>query len=135
VVLIALGTLLILPVDQDARSEPRPTETDPAQATEPAVEKTPKPSTKASKETRQSAYEKLALNKLDIKEPGTQRTGSYPGARTRAAEGIRAPRKGGTGERLRATRTSAESSYAESSGAEGSGTESSGTESSRSESS
>src|SRR3954453_107186 len=67
--LIALGTLLILPVIQDARSEPRPTEADPAQATEPAVEKAPKPSTKASKETRQSAYEKLALNKLDIKEP------------------------------------------------------------------
>jgi hypothetical protein len=67
--LIALATLLILPVIQDARSEPRPTDTDPAQATEPAVEAAPKPSTKASKETRQSAYKKLALNKLDIKEP------------------------------------------------------------------
>ena len=66
---IALGTLLILPVNQDARSEPRPTEAVSAQATEPTVEKAPTPSTKASKETRQSAYEKLALNKLDIKEP------------------------------------------------------------------
>jgi sortase A len=67
-VLIALATLLILPVVQDARSEPRPTEAVPAQATDPAVEKAPGPSTKASKVTRQSAYEKLALNKLNIEE-------------------------------------------------------------------
>ena len=67
-VLIALATLLILPVIQDARSEPRPTEVDPTQATDPAVEKAPGPSAKESKETSQSAYEKLALNKLDIEE-------------------------------------------------------------------
>jgi sortase A len=69
IVLVALGTLLILPVIQDARSEPRPTEAVPAKGTNPTLEKAPKPSTKASKETRQSAYEKLALNKLDIEEP------------------------------------------------------------------
>lgn len=76
--LIALGTLLILPVIQDARSESRPTEAVPAQATNPAVEKAPEPSTKASKETRQSAYEKLALNKLDIEEPAPKEPAPTP---------------------------------------------------------
>lgn len=45
---------------QDARSEPRPAET------ASVVEENPEPTAKTSKETRESAYEKLALNKLTI---------------------------------------------------------------------
>lgn len=60
VVLIALVALLVLPAMQDARSEPRPAET------ASVVEETPEPTAKASKETTESAYEKLALNKLTI---------------------------------------------------------------------
>jgi sortase A len=45
---------------QDARSEPRTAET------ASVVEETPEPTAKASRETRESAYEKLALNKLTI---------------------------------------------------------------------
>jgi len=41
----------------------------PAKAKATLVEKAPEPSTKASEKTRQSAYEKLALTKLNIEEP------------------------------------------------------------------
>jgi hypothetical protein len=60
VVLIAFVALPILPAMQDARSEPRPAET------ASVVEETPEPTAKATGETRESAYEKLALNKLTI---------------------------------------------------------------------
>ncbi len=65
-VLIALVTLPILPATQDARSEPRPVQT------APAVEEAPEPSTRVSKETRESDYEKLALNKLTIERPAPE---------------------------------------------------------------
>jgi len=61
VVLIALVALPILPAMQDARSEPRPAETTPA-----AAEEAPKRTATVNRETRESAYEKLALNKLTI---------------------------------------------------------------------
>jgi LPXTG-site transpeptidase (sortase) family protein len=60
VVLIALVALPILPAMQIARSEPRPAETSSM------VEETPEPAAKATGESRESAYEKLALNKLTI---------------------------------------------------------------------
>ena len=60
VILIALVALPILPAMQIARSEPRPAETSSV------VEETPEPTAKATGETRESAYEKLALNKLTI---------------------------------------------------------------------
>jgi hypothetical protein len=59
-VLIALVALPVLPAMQDARSEPRPVKT------ASVVEETPESTAKASKETRESVYEKLALNKLTI---------------------------------------------------------------------
>ena len=59
-VLIALVALPVLPAMQDVRSEPRPAET------ASVVEETPESTAKASKETRESVYEKLALNKLTI---------------------------------------------------------------------
>jgi sortase A len=50
----------------DARSEPRPVEADAAKEKEPTVEKATESSGRASKETRESAYDRLALDKLTI---------------------------------------------------------------------
>jgi hypothetical protein len=57
---------------QDARSEPRPAE--PASI----VKETPEPTAKASKETRESAYEKLALNKLTIEREAPEKPAPAP---------------------------------------------------------
>lgn len=57
---------------QDARSEPRPAET------ASVVEETPEPTAKASKETRESAYEKLALNKLTIEREAPEEPAPAP---------------------------------------------------------
>jgi hypothetical protein len=50
----------------------------PAKAKATVVEKAPEPSTKASEKTRQSAYEKLALTKLNIEEPAPKETTPTP---------------------------------------------------------
>jgi sortase A len=57
---------------QDARSEPRPTET------ASVVEETPEPTAKASKTTREAAYEKLALNKLTIEREAPEEPAPAP---------------------------------------------------------
>jgi sortase A len=93
VVLIALVALPILPAMQDARSEPRPAET------ASVVEETPESSAKASKETRESAYEKLALNKLTIER-------EVPEEPAPAPEPERKPRKKEPERRVRAEVTS-----------------------------
>jgi hypothetical protein len=60
VVLIALVVLPILPAMQDIRLEPRPADTTSV------VEETHEPTAKANKEIRESAYDKLVLNKLTM---------------------------------------------------------------------
>ena len=70
--MIALATLPVWPSTQDARSEPRPAET------ASTVEETPEPPAKSSKETRESAYEKLALNKLTIERPAPREPAPAP---------------------------------------------------------
>ncbi len=57
---------------QNARSEPRPAET------ASVVEEIPEPSTKANGETRESAYEKLALNKLTIEREAPEEPAPVP---------------------------------------------------------
>jgi sortase A len=78
---------------QDARSEPRPAET----AT--MVEETPEPTAKVSKETRESAYEKLALNQLTIKREAPEEPAHAP-------EPKRKPQKKEPERRVRAGATS-----------------------------
>lgn len=58
----------MLPATQDARSESRSVEAVPAESTDPKVEKAPESSARARKETREAAYEKLALERLTIDE-------------------------------------------------------------------
>jgi sortase A len=76
VVLIALVTLPVLPVMQGAKLEPRSVKTSLA------VEETPEASTRASKEARESDYEKLALNKLTIERPAAKEPASEEPAPT-----------------------------------------------------
>jgi sortase A len=78
---------------QDARSEPRPAE----KAS--MVEETPEPTAKATGETRESAYEKLALNKLTIEREA-------PEEQTPAPEPERKPQKKEPERRVRAGATS-----------------------------
>jgi len=93
VVLIASFILPVLPTPQDARSEPRPVET------APAVEETPEPTAKATKESRESAYEKLALNKLTIEREAPEEPAPAP-------EPERKPQKKEPERRVRAGATS-----------------------------
>ncbi len=66
IVLIALATLLVSPSTQAAKTIPE-------KAVFPAADQTTKPSAKADKETRESAYEKLRLdNKLVIERPAPE---------------------------------------------------------------
>ncbi len=65
----------------------------------PAVEKTPEPTAKATKETRESAYEKLALNKLTIEREAPKEPAPAP-------EPERKPRKKELERRVRAGATS-----------------------------
>ncbi len=67
--LIVLAILSVLLATQFTVTEARPVEAVPVKATDPVTEKAPKPSAKASKKTKESAYEKLALNKLVIERP------------------------------------------------------------------
>ncbi len=93
VVLIASLILPVLPTPQDARSEPRPAET------ASAVEETPEPAAKATKETKESAYEKLALNKLTIEREAPEEPAPAP-------EPERKPQKKEPERRVRAGATS-----------------------------
>ena len=77
--LVALATLAALPTTQAARTEPRPIEAIPAEATRPAAEKASKLS-RAGKAARESAYDKLSLNKLSYRETGPKEAGSRPKA-------------------------------------------------------
>jgi sortase A len=72
VILIALVALPILPAMQNARSEPRPAEA------ASVVEEIPEPSAKANGEARESAYEKLALNKLTIEREAPEEPAPVP---------------------------------------------------------
>ncbi len=92
-VLIASFILPVLPTPQDARSEPRPVET------APAVEETPEPTAKATKESRESAHEKLALNKLTIEREAPEEPAPAP-------EPERKPQKKEPERRVRAGATS-----------------------------
>ncbi len=92
-VLIASFILPVLPTPQDARSEPRPVET------APAVEETPEPTAKATKESKESAYEKLALNKLTIEREAPEEPAPAP-------EPERKPQKKEPERRVRAGATS-----------------------------
>ncbi len=93
VVLIATLILPVLPTPQDARSEPRPAKT------ASVIEKTPEPTAKASKETREAAYEKLALSKLAIEREAPEEPAPAP-------ETERKPRKKEPERRVRAGATS-----------------------------
>ena len=100
-VLIASFILPVLPTPQDARSEPRPVET------APAVEETPEPTAKATKESRESAYEKLALNKLTIEREAPEEPAPAPAsAPASAPEPERKPQKKEPERRVRAGATS-----------------------------
>jgi sortase A len=68
----SIGRIAGTPRDEDARSEPRPAE--PASL----VKETPEPTAKASKETKESAYEKLALNKLTIEREAPEKPAPAP---------------------------------------------------------
>ncbi len=70
--LVALATLAALPTTQAARTEPRPVEAIPVEATIPAAEKASKLS-RAGKAARESAYDKLSLNKLFIERPARKK--------------------------------------------------------------
>ncbi len=77
---MALIALPILPAIQEARSEPRPV------ATASTVEEAPEKTAKVTGETRKSAYEKLALNKLIIKREAPEEPAPAP-------EPVRKPKK------------------------------------------
>jgi hypothetical protein len=92
-VLIALVALPILPAMQYARSEPRPAET------APVIEATHEPTSKANGEARESAYEKLALNKLTIEREASEEPESAqePERKPQKKEPERRVRAGATG--------------------------------------
>lgn len=92
-VLIASLVLTILPTLQDARSEPRPAEL------ASAGEEPTKPTAKANGVTRESAYEKLALNKLTIEREAPEEPAPSP-------ETKRKPQKKEPERRVRAGATS-----------------------------
>lgn len=77
-ILVALATLPVLPATQDASSEPRSVETRPTETTDPAVEEAPEPSVRVRKESREAAYEKLALDRLDIEEAAPEEPAPTP---------------------------------------------------------
>jgi sortase A len=82
--LVALVTLAVLPTTQAARTEPRPAET------VPAAEKASKPS-RADKAARESAYDKLSLNKLAIERPAPKKPAPAPKPEQNEKKAERAP--------------------------------------------
>ena len=82
--LVALVTLAALPTTQAARTEPRPAEA------VPAAEKASKPS-RADKAVRESAYDKLSLNKLAIERPPPKKPSPAPKPEQNEKKAERAP--------------------------------------------
>ena len=82
--LVALVTLAALPTTQAARTEPRPAEA------VPAAEKASKPS-RADKAVRESAYDKLSLNKLAIERPAPKKPSPAPKPEQNEKKAERAP--------------------------------------------
>jgi sortase A len=88
--LVALVMLAALPTTQAARTESRPAEAVPARATVPAAEKASKPS-RADKAARESAYDKLSLNKLTIERPAPKKPAPAPKPEQNEKKAERAP--------------------------------------------
>lgn len=76
--LIVLAILSVLLATQFTVTEARPVEAVPVKATDPVTEEAPKPSAKASRKSKESAYEKLALNKLVIERPTPKEPAQEP---------------------------------------------------------
>ena len=82
--LVALVTLAALPTTQAARTEPRPAEAGPT------AEKASKPS-RTDQAARESAYDKLSLNKLAIERPAPKKPAPTPKPEQNEKKAERAP--------------------------------------------